>query len=224
MTVEKPALAMDGAQFFGEMTASISHEIKNVMAIINENAGLLEDMVAMHRRGVPFPPDRIEKLAQSVSRQLTRADGIIQTMNRFAHSADHAWEAVDLGETALLMAQLAKRLIMVRGAKFEIPTPPKAVSASTNRFFLEYVIWRSMVAAMAMPRPGTPIRIQAEATAQGPCLRFSRMDMGNTVSSAALSSLEANGVLALLGARLEIDSEGGVFRILFSGKGNGHSP
>ena len=32
-----------GLQFFGKMTASISHEIKNVMAIINESAGLLDD-------------------------------------------------------------------------------------------------------------------------------------------------------------------------------------
>ena len=33
----------EGLQFFGKMSASISHEIKNVLAIINENTGLIED-------------------------------------------------------------------------------------------------------------------------------------------------------------------------------------
>ena len=40
-----------GLQFFGRMSASISHEIKNVLAIINENAGLLEDFSLMADRG-----------------------------------------------------------------------------------------------------------------------------------------------------------------------------
>ena len=39
--------AETGLQFFGKMTASISHEIKNVLAIINENAGLLEDLALL---------------------------------------------------------------------------------------------------------------------------------------------------------------------------------
>jgi hypothetical protein len=42
-------------RFFGEISASISHEIKNVLAIINENAGLLQDMVMMMKRACPFP-------------------------------------------------------------------------------------------------------------------------------------------------------------------------
>ena len=36
-----------GLRFFGMMTASVSHEIKNVLAIINENAGLMSDLTQM---------------------------------------------------------------------------------------------------------------------------------------------------------------------------------
>jgi hypothetical protein len=43
-------LGETGLQFFGKMSASISHEIKNVMAIINENAGLLEDLTVDERK------------------------------------------------------------------------------------------------------------------------------------------------------------------------------
>ncbi len=77
-----------GLQFFGRMSASISHEIKNVLAIINENAGLLEDFSLMADRGVPIDPGRLKTMAEKVKRQISRADGIIKNMNRLAHSID----------------------------------------------------------------------------------------------------------------------------------------
>ena len=39
-----------GLFFFGKMSASISHELKNVLAIINENAGLAEDLMPWPKR------------------------------------------------------------------------------------------------------------------------------------------------------------------------------
>ena len=44
MNIQDAQVGLGGIQFFGKMAASISHEIKNVLAIINENAGLLEDI------------------------------------------------------------------------------------------------------------------------------------------------------------------------------------
>ncbi|MBL0713921.1 MAG: hypothetical protein JJV98_09475 [Desulfosarcina sp.] len=214
MTEEKHTLAMDGAQFFGEMTASISHEIKNVLAIINENAGLLEDMVAMNRQGASFSAERLEKLAQSVSRQIIRADGIIKTMNRFAHSADHAREPVDVVEAVQFMAQLVSRLVMMQGVRFDIPKPEKAVIVSTSPFFLEYLVWRCMVVAMAARSSETPIRILTETTANGPCLRFTGMAPGEKFSVSSIASLEEGGALELLGARLVLHPEMGEFHVL----------
>jgi len=43
-------------RFFGNISTSISHEIKNVLAIINENAGLLEDYNLHGRKGNPAQP------------------------------------------------------------------------------------------------------------------------------------------------------------------------
>ena len=94
---KKPEITeMAGLQFFGQISASISHELKNVLAIINENAGLLEDLALMADRGKPIDPERLIKMAATVKRQIGRADGIIKNMNRFAHSADHPVETVDV--------------------------------------------------------------------------------------------------------------------------------
>jgi C4-dicarboxylate-specific signal transduction histidine kinase len=218
MTEEKQTLAMDGARFFGEMTASISHEIKNVMAIINENAGLLEDMVAMNRQGAPFPVDRMEKLAQSVARQIARADDIIQTMNHFAHSADHARETIDTGEMIQFMINLTSRLTMMQGARFDFSAPEKPVTTAGNRFFLGYLVWRCMVAAMEMCHAEKSIHIRAEIAENDPSLTFSGMDRGDGFFAAPLSILEDSDIMKLLDARLVLYPEKGEFRLFFSKK------
>ena len=97
------------------MAASVSHEIKNVLAIINENAGLLQDMLGMHEKGMPLSPERLSRLAQSIARQVSRGDGIVKGMNRFAHSADDAKEKVDVGALVQFMTRLAGRLIGMQG-------------------------------------------------------------------------------------------------------------
>ena len=55
-------IAETGLQFFSQISASISHELKNVLGIINENAGLLEDLTLMAERGVPLDPVRLKAM------------------------------------------------------------------------------------------------------------------------------------------------------------------
>ena len=119
MKDDSQAMAAEGVRFFGEISASISHEIKNVLAIINENAGLLQDMVMMIEKGMPLSPERLSGLAQSMARQVKRGDRIVKDMNRFAHSADHPSETVDIGEVIHFICVLAARLIAMKGEATE---------------------------------------------------------------------------------------------------------
>lgn len=218
MTQKENPLAAAGARFSGEMNASISHEIKNVMAVINENAGLLGDMVALHRLGKPFDDARIEKLAQSVARQIARANDIIAVMNRFAHSADHEWGPVDVGETVQFMTDLTARLVMLKGNRFEAFRPEEAVTAFTNRFYLQWVIWQCMQAAMSAGRPGQAIQIHVAKTENGPILQFSGMDTAEGFPVSALASVESSGVLEMVDARMVSNPEAGEFYLELSGK------
>ena len=62
MGVQPDIIAETGLQFFGRISASISHELKNVLAIINENAGLLEDLTSMADRGKPIDSARLKAI------------------------------------------------------------------------------------------------------------------------------------------------------------------
>jgi hypothetical protein len=134
-------IAREGFQFFGKMSASISHEIKNALAIINESAGLLEDFSLLAEKGRDIDPERLKLLAQSVLKQVHRADGLVKKMNRFAHSADDATRIIDLGETLDLVVSLVQRLAAMREARVDLVMPDHPVMAVTNLFLLENILW-----------------------------------------------------------------------------------
>lgn len=96
-------------QVFGKVTASVSHEIKNVLAIINENAGLLDDIVLMGGPDQGVPPERVQAATKLIAKQVNRANIIIKNINRFAHSGDTPTSQEQLAEILNLMVALTDR-------------------------------------------------------------------------------------------------------------------
>lgn len=141
MTDQWETIAREGFQFFGKMSASISHEIKNALAIINESAGLLEDFSLLADTGRPIDPERLKGLAQSVLKQVQRADGLVKKMNRFAHSADDEIRIFDVGEALELVVSLVQRLAAMREARVDLVMPDHPVMGVANLFLLENIIW-----------------------------------------------------------------------------------
>ena len=62
MNTKWDMIGEQGLKFFGKMSATISHEINNALAIINENAGLLQDFTLMAGKRVPIDLDRLHTL------------------------------------------------------------------------------------------------------------------------------------------------------------------
>ena len=141
MTVHWETIAQEGFHFFGKMSASISHEIKNTLAIINEKAGLLEDFTMLAGQGRPIDPERVKSLAGEIMKQIQRADGLVKRMNRFAHSADDPLKMIDLGETLELITSIAGRLASMREAQVDLILPGHPVMVVTNPFLFENLIW-----------------------------------------------------------------------------------
>lgn len=209
MTDESQALAIEGVRFFGEMSASISHEIKNVLAIINESAGLLQDMVLLSEKGRPLSQERLSTLAQSMARQVARGDRIVKGMNRFAHSADHPTESVDIGEVIHFISRMAERLIAIKGEAPQFDVPATPVTIVTNRFFLENLVWACLCRAMDAHAPDQTVSIIAEKIDNVTQIRFCGLAGGALAGGAGFPSPREAMVARFLGAQLTIDGEEG---------------
>ncbi len=135
----------DGITFFGTLSAAVTHDMKNFLAIINENAGLLEDLAAGARNGaVPVDPRKAALISEKIRKQVNRADKMIKLFNRFSHSMDHAQESVDMEEMVLLVAGLAERIIRHHDVFLTVTPALVPCRIQAHRFDLLNLIYRAV--------------------------------------------------------------------------------
>ena len=208
-----------GLQFFGKMSASISHEIKNVLAIINENAGLLEDITLMEKKGIPLDPERIRIVAGKIKAQIGRADRIVKNMNSFAHSVDELDGHIDVNELLELLAALSLRFASMRGVTLGPEPVSGPVIISCNPFLLENLVWSCLDFAMDLAGEEKNIGLAAEKKGKGVRIRLTGL---GGLKEGAVSAFPGEGekaLLAALRAELEVNEEGGELVIMLHPEG-----
>ena len=205
---KKPEITTEtGLQFFGQISASISHELKNVLAIINENAGLLEDFTLMADRGVPLETARLKKMAQGVKKQINRADAIISNMNRFAHSTDQPLATVDLAQTIETVLAVTARFAAMRGIRIDWQLPANPVALQTAPFHLMNLIWLCLEFAMSAAGAEKQVELVAEETAGGVRIRFRRLAGLTAALRDTFPSDREKNLCQMLTAELTVDTE-----------------
>jgi K+-sensing histidine kinase KdpD len=141
--------ATAGLAFFGKMSACISHDIKNHLAIINEKAGLCGDLLFMaEQKGRPLDSAMVNELAQNIGQQVKHADQVVKNLNRLAHSVDEPCCTVDLGEAVALIISISQRLVSSKGIRVEMNVPASPVQVESHLFYLMYMIFYFIDKAM----------------------------------------------------------------------------
>ncbi len=167
MTFPAEIVGAESLKFFGRISASISHEIRNALAVINEHAGLLEDMTLMAEKGMPLDAARLKRTAGAVLKQVERVDGIVKTMNRFAHSVDEPLKRVDLAETLELVVRLFGRFAAMRQVSLAPESPLRSVAVVTRPFQLQNLIGLCLDYAMQSAGAGGTVTLSIAPLAEG---------------------------------------------------------
>lgn len=212
------SLTESGLQFFGKISASISHEINNALAILNENAGLLEDLCFMADKGKPVDPERLKKVAGSQLKQVRRANDIVKKMNKFAHSVDEPVRRTDIGELMGLLMALAHRFIANKNVVVDFAPPVSPVMALTNPFFLENLLFNCLIHALDSAGAGKSISVAVTNGMSGPTVMFSGLEaLAGNDGSAFPGDQEAR-LMALLKADVHAAPSKGTISVTFSGR------
>ena len=130
--------------FFGKITAGITHEIKNVLAIIQESSGLMEDILDVTENGAFSHKDKFIKSLNRIHGQIQRGIDVTSRLNRFAHSPDHCPASLDLNETTEQMVLLASRFARLKNVVLESsPSDPPLIIRS-DPVSLEMALFESI--------------------------------------------------------------------------------
>lgn len=142
MTQEEIRLLRDQAlSFFGTITASLSHEINNSVAIIGELSGLLEDLLLVAEEGKSVNEAKLKDLSQRISNQVKKGQKIIKRLNRFAHTTDDPDTTFDLGEVLDQLLELAQRFAFLKGVQLESKSESEPTPIKGNPFTLQQAVF-----------------------------------------------------------------------------------
>jgi C4-dicarboxylate-specific signal transduction histidine kinase len=149
------------AAFMGKIAAGLAHEIKNVLAIIRESAGLVEDLAAIGK-SAPGDEKCVRALAR-VAEQVKRGVDIASTLNTFAHLPDHALDRVDLRAAAQQAVTLSARFARLKGISLDTAVCDTPVMARTDPLALQALLFLAVDAVMNGIETGDTLTLSVES-------------------------------------------------------------
>jgi len=146
---DRPALDLREHElaFFGQVTASLSHQINNVLTIVNELGGLLGDMTASGNVG-EAQGERLGRLAERILGNVERGTEYLRLLNRFAHTVDQPSADVGAAEQVRLVAALAQRFAELRQARLAVEAPAAGPVLRTSPFRLLHALFACVQGAL----------------------------------------------------------------------------
>lgn len=158
-------------QVFAKICASISHEIKNTLSIINENAGLLDDFAQMAEEGSGVAVERVLAVTRTIAKQVDRSNIIMKNLNRFAHSTDSYLAHGNLQETLALMVTLTDRQAAMKNINITLQCPAD-IAFSSYLIVLESLIYLSLLSLFKVSRENSSLSIEVHNVAPDISISF----------------------------------------------------
>ncbi len=186
---------MRQAAFMGAVTASITHELQNVLAIIQQSAGLMGDILDLSRKeslkslglrkGFQYH-DKFKTLIAAIGEQVERGTGLSEGLNRLAHVPDDHSGRSDLARAARLLFSLIGRIARKKRVEFvlepAVSDGPVADCPPMIALMGLYGVARALVDALS----GCTVRVWVGARGDDPTVDFFLPEGGEGCPAIAL--------------------------------------
>lgn len=190
--------------FFGRVNASISHELKNILAVISEAAGLLQDLTEMAAKGQKIEFEMLQTCSQDIVEEIQRGFSTIKQMNAFSHSMDTPFKSVNLIEVLELMINLAGFLSFAGRIRFN-PPQEAAPMVATYPFRLQNLVYHTLVFAFKSVGSDGEIQVAVQGETNGRAqITFSGL---GTQAGLPFPSAEINKLALSIGAEIRLSDD-----------------
>ena len=203
---EEKRLREKGLAFFGSITASFSHEINNIMAIIAELSGLMEDLLRVADLGHPPQLERFRRISERIGTQVKRGEEMIKRLNRFAHTMDEPVKTIDMTHLLVDLIALSERPRTRRRARLETRFPEETILLVSNPFLLQQAVFSCMELVLDASHDNQLLRLILENQDGGARITVAGEDPIVKTDEAALSFLPI--LMKELGGKVEVISTG----------------
>jgi len=206
--------------FFGRITAGFTHEMKNVLAIIRESAGLLEDLMAVSKSETFPHRERFLQRLSTIQTQVNRGVNLTTRMNRFAHCPDEALSVVDLNELVQQLVLLAERFARLKGVPLHFDPAERAVMIRTSTLKLQLALFLALECCWNGMAAGGALRLRVQRADDEPRVRADCEGGFAGASEFSLKVLDSecwtdvHDAVGELGGQVEADDPGCGFSLI----------
>ena len=148
--------------FFGAITASVSHELNNVISIIDQTAGLLEDLLIGAETGRQIENDRLKRIADNISNQTQRGVGVIKRLNTFAHSVDDPVKEFDINDLVENLTELTRRFANLKRIQLEMQLYNGSITLISSPFVIQQIMFRCIKHALEISQQRDTVNINVD--------------------------------------------------------------
>ena len=141
----------------GRMAAGVAHEINNPLAIINENAGLIKDLVSI--KNEPPEKDRLLRIAETVLKSVERCSTITHRLLGFAKRMDPLIEQIALGSLVEEVLSFQGKEAEYRSIAINVSVPEDLPAIESDHGQLQQVFLNILSNAFAAVDDGGRIDI-----------------------------------------------------------------
>ncbi len=153
--------------FMGRVVASYTHEIKNILAIINESSGLMHDLITLKKEDLSEHTQRFTQTLEDIEEHVLRGQELSTHLNALAHSPDKGVGGVDLGQSMQTVFDLTRRLVRNKSLSVKTYPPEGKLLITTRPLEFLHLIFTALEWAMARSQPGAEIVFQPQGTEDG---------------------------------------------------------
>ena len=211
------------AAFLAAMTASATHEVRNVLAIIKESAGLVDDLVQVQGAGGRLDPEKVQRALDRIGLQVRRGADLLTHLNRLAHTLDQDLSLVEMNQEGEQLVFLSQRFARPKGQAVVFMGGVEDHHLRVNALHLHMTLSRAMRCCLAELPEGRTLNVGATDLEGAVAVQF--RDAGGEplpepfAPGDGWSELEA--LARSLGAMVDRSPEGYGIRILFAKERSG---
>ncbi|HMK60192.1 MAG TPA: ATP-binding protein [Dissulfurispiraceae bacterium] len=170
----------------GRLAAGVAHEINNPLAIINEKAGLMKDLMLMS--DMPVDRDKFISLIKAISDSVHRCRTITHRLLGFARRMDIQHEEIDLNDTIKEVIEFLDKEVLYRNIGLETKLKEDLPRIVSDKGQLQQVFLNIVNNAIDAVKDGGKIIISSDVKTRN-MVRISIKDNGRGIPKDAIKSI-----------------------------------
>ena len=198
----------DNLAFLGEITASVTHELNNVLGTIEQVSGLAEDLAVTDQARQAGLEDRLTDIAERIARQSERGSGLIKRLNRLAHLTDAPVLEFDLAELLENILALCERFANMRKVVLGATGFDQKIVLRTSPLLVTQAFYNVFRGVLAGSGANETLEVRLESGDAGIIVEIDG-HCGETALEGTNLMDRAEVLMAGLGGRVEITTDGG---------------